>query len=57
MARLIVVVDVDLAPTLHDPHEVADQLMDVEFPTFIPGAQFKTEDGTIGSFVSAEWES
>lgn len=57
MARLIVVLDVDLPPTEHDPHEVVDDLLDDSIDTFIPGNTFFTRGRVIGTFVSAEWES
>lgn len=45
MAHLHIVVDVDTDPTLEDPHEVADALLDHETPS--PGYD--------STFVAARW--
>lgn len=57
MARIVIVIDVDLPPTLHDPHEVADGLLDQRLPTFVPETPFMNDRGVSGAFISAEWES
>lgn len=57
MARLVIVLDIDLPPTLHDPHEVADDLLSDRLTTFLPGKEFTGRNDIEGTFVSAEWES
>jgi hypothetical protein len=57
MARLVIVLDVDVPPSLHDPHEVVDDLLGDEIDTFAPGETFASRNRITGTFVSAEWES
>lgn len=57
MARLIIVLDMDLPPVIHDPHEVVDDLLADEIDTFAPGETFSARNNITGTFVSAEWET
>lgn len=60
MARLHIVIDLDVDPTREDPHDVVDALLAVgpDLPLFEPGLRWIRSDlyEAMAEWVSAEWD-